>query len=182
MKIINQVGDARESLQQGKVVAYPTEAVYGLGCDPFNQQAVEKILALKHREKRKGLILLIADWSQLIPLIAPISDSLLDPVRATWPGPVTWIFPKSDLIPDWVSGQHDGIAIRMSAHTIAHQLCVDGPVISTSANISGQDPAIDLAGLRLQFPQGIDAVLSGDLGGLNQPSKIFDVMTGTRLR
>ena len=182
MNIITQVGDAREFLKQGKIIAYPTEAVYGLGCDPFNQQAVEAVLALKRRAKSKGLILLIADWSQLTPLIAPISKALLEPVRETWPGPVTWVFPKADTIPVWLTGQHDSIAIRMSAHSIAHQLCVDGPVVSTSANINAQEPAIDLAGLRLQFPQGIDAVLSGELGGLIQPSSIFDVRTGMRLR
>ena len=182
MKIISQVGEARELLKKGSVIAYPTETVYGLGCSPFNQKAVEKTLALKQRAKNKGFILLIADWAQLESLIAPVSDALLETVRATWPGPVTWIFPKSSTIPDWLSGQHDGIAIRMSAHPIAHQLCLDGPVVSTSANISGHDPAVDLLGLREQFPQGIDAVLTGDLGGLNQPSAIFDLQTGTRLR
>lgn len=182
MKITSQVGDARECLKQGDIIAYPTEAVYGLGCSPFNQYAVEKILALKQRSKCKGLILLIADWSQLTPLIAPISDELLDRVRATWPGPVTWIFPKASHIPDWLTGEHDGIAIRMSAHPLAHQLCMDGPVVSTSANIHGQDPATDLSELRLQFPDGIDVVLTGDLGGLSQPSAIFDVRNGARLR
>lgn len=182
MKIISQVGEARELLDQGGVIAYPTEAVYGLGCSPFNQQAVEKIWTLKRRTKSKGFILLIADWTQLTPLIAPVSDLLLEAVRSTWPGPVTWVFPKSGIIPDWLSGQHDGIAIRMSAHPVAHQLCVDGPVVSTSANISGHDPVVDLLGLSEQFPQGLDAVLTGDLGGLSQPSAIYDVLTGIRLR
>ena len=182
MKVITQVGDARELLKKGGIIAYPTEAVYGLGCAPFNQQAVEKILALKHRTKSKGFILLIADWSQLTPLIAPVSGVLLEAVQATWPGPVTWVFPKSNIIPDWLSGQHDGIAIRMSAHPVARKLSVDEPVLSTSANISGHDPAIDFLGLCEQFPQGIDAVLTGDLGGLSQPSAIFDVLSGKRLR
>ncbi len=182
MKIIHQVDVALECLQQGGIIAYPTEAVYGLGCDPFNRESVERLCALKQRATSKGLILLISDWSQLTPLIAPVSDAMLDSVRKTWPGPVTWIFPKSAVIPGWLSGDHDGIAIRMSAHPIAHDICQNGPVVSTSANISGQDPAVDLAGLRLQFPDGIDAVLSGDLGGLSQPSQIYDVRTGARLR
>ena len=182
MKIISHVGEACEFLQQGKIIAYPTEAVYGLGCSPFNKQAVDTLLALKHRSKAKGFILLIADWSQLASLIAPISDALLDAVRATWPGPVTWVFPKASTMPDWLTGQHDGIAIRMSAHPLAHQLCADGPVVSTSANITGLNPALDLPELQLQFPEGIDAVLTGDLGGLSQPSAIFDVQTGKRLR
>ncbi len=182
MKIINLVEEARALLKKGGVLAYPTEAVYGLGCDPFNQHAVEKIGILKHRSMSKGLILLIADWSQLMPLIGFVTDAQLDSVRATWPGPVTWVFPKSNLIPEWLSGQHDGIAIRMTAHPVSRALCTEGPVVSTSANISGNVPVVDLLHLQELFPQGVDAVLAGDLGGLSQPSSIFDVRSGIRLR
>lgn len=182
MNTVSQVDEARELLNNGRVIAYPTEAVYGLGCSPYNLHAVEKILALKQRAKSKGLILLIADWAQLTSLIAPVSDRLLDSVRATWPGPVTWVFPKSSSVSDWISGEHDGIAIRMSAHPIAHQLCVNEPVVSTSANITGLSPAKNIPELELQFPQGIDAVLAGELGGLSRPSAIYDVLTGARLR
>lgn len=182
MKIIHKVSDAHDFLKNGKVIAYPTEAVYGLGCSAFDQEAVQAILALKQRPMHKGLILLIADWLQLTPLIAAVSPELMDPVRASWPGPVTWVFPKADNIPNWLSGEHDGIAIRMTAHPLARALCADGPVVSTSANINGQNPAMDLADLYLQFPRGIDAALIGDLGGLNQPSDIYDVRTGARLR
>ena len=182
MKIINQVNDARQRLALGKIIAYPTEAVYGLGCDPFNQQAVETLLALKQRSSCKGFIVLIADWSQLAPLIGAVPEHLLDAVRATWPGPVTWVFPKSIIIPEWLSGQYDSIAIRMSAHSVARGLCVAGPVISTSANISGQEAAVDIAGVCAQFPHGIDAMLAGDLGGSGKPSAIYDVLNGRRLR
>lgn len=182
MKIIHQVTEAHDFLKSGKIIAYPTEAVYGLGCAAFNQDAVEDVLRLKQRPMHKGLILLIADWSQLTPLIATISPKLMDAVRATWPGPVTWVFPKAPSMPDWLSGEHDGIAIRMTAHPIARALCADEPLVSTSANINGQNPAMNLADLYLQFPRGIDAVVIGDLGGLNQPSDIYDVRTGARLR
>jgi L-threonylcarbamoyladenylate synthase len=182
MDKITDTALARVHLKQGNILAYPTEAVFGLGCDPFNSSAVSRLLALKHRSAAKGLILLIADWSQLVPLIEPVSEALLTLVRATWPGPVTWIFPKSTLIPKEVSGAHSGIAIRMSAHPLVRALCADGPVISTSANVSGCQPALDLAGLLEQFPSGVDAVLLGDLGGFSQPSAIYDVLSGTRLR
>jgi L-threonylcarbamoyladenylate synthase len=182
VNVITQVEQGRELIKQGGVIAYPTEAVYGLGCSPFNQHAVERILTLKQREKHKGLILLIANWSQLSPLIKPVSKSLMQRVHATWPGPVTWIFPKSDLVSDWVSGDHDGIAIRMSAHPVAKALCQDGPVVSTSANLAGQEPAMNFAQLEAQFPEGIDAVVAGELGGMLQPSTIYDVISGERLR
>ena len=70
----------------------------------------------------------------------------------------------------------------MSAHPIARQLCAAGPVISTSANISGHEPAVDVAGVCAQFPHGIDALLAGDLGGAGQLSAIYDVLDGTCLR
>ena len=182
MKIISQNDDALQCLSRGQVIAYPTEAVYGLGCDPFNQQAVEKILALKHRVMSQGFIVLIGDWPQLLPLISYVSDALLDKVRESWPGPITWVFPKSERIPRWLSGQHESIAIRMSAHPVARGLCLNGPIVSTSANISGQAPAVDLAGLRLQFPHGIDAVFEGELGGAAKPTVVYDVVTGKCLR
>lgn len=182
MKIISQNDEALQYLKRGQVIAYPTEAVYGLGCDPFNEQAVEKLLALKHRMMAQGFIVLIADWPQLFPLIGKLPDVLLDKVRESWPGPVTWVFPKSALIPHWLSGQHESIAIRMSAHPVARRLCLNGPVVSTSANTSGRIPAIDLAALRLQFPHGIDAVIVGELGDEKQSTGIYDVLTGARLR
>ncbi|WP_133128291.1 L-threonylcarbamoyladenylate synthase [Legionella nagasakiensis] len=182
MKIINQLKTARKLLSQGKIIAYPTEAVYGLGCDPFNQLAVERLLALKQRSVNKGLIVLIADWTQLEPLVGFVPDTLLMNVRKSWPGPVTWVFPKSNLIPDWLCGDHDTIAIRMSAHPVARQLCLASPVVSTSANVSGQLPARHLKSLSLQFPEGVDALLTGELGGENQPSAIFEVLSGQRLR
>ena len=182
MKIISQIEEARELLNEGKIIAYPTEGVYGLGCDPYNQAAVEKLLALKQRPASKGLIILIAEWSQLAPLINSVPDDRLEIVRSSWPGPVTWIFPKATTTPNWLTGQHPSVAVRMTAHAVARALCVDGPIISTSANLSGREPAMDMAGICSQFPYGIDGFLLGALGGLNQPSPIYDALDGTRWR
>lgn len=182
MQIIDHISEAMPLLRLGKVIAYPTEAVYGLGCDPYNQKAVEKILLLKQRSVSKGLIILISEWFQLDSLIEKLSDALLDPVRETWPGPVTWIFPKSNSIPSWLSGNQESIAIRMSAHPIARALCQHGPIVSTSANLSGEKPATSFVELCQQFPSGIDAFLTGDLGGASQPSAIYEVLTRRRLR
>ena len=182
MKIISAFDEARKFICQGNIIAYPTEAVYGLGCDPFNQRAVENLIALKQRSATKGLILLIADWGQLLPLISGVPEHLLDTVRKTWPGPVTWVFPKSAAIPPYLSGEHNTIAIRMSAHPVARKLCADGAVVSTSANISGKEPAVDVAGVSAQFPYGVDALLAGSLGEAGQPSAIYEVLSGKRLR
>lgn len=182
MKLINQIQEAKAYLVAGSILAYPTEAVYGLGCDPFNERAVIRLLALKQRTIEKGLILLIANWQQLDALIAPLASTLLEPVKTTWPGPVTWLFPKADTIPYWLSGAHDSIAIRMTNHPIASQLCQDGPIVSTSANKSGLPPATTLDALCEQFPEGIDAFMRGELGGAKSPSKIYDVQSGRQLR
>lgn len=182
MKILTQPKEASSLLQAGNIIAYPTEAVYGLGCDPFNWHAVERLLALKHRSISKGLILLISNWQQLDALIEPVSKPLLDKVRATWPGAVTWIFPKAAQVPNWLSADEQTIAVRMSAHPIAKAISEDGPVVSTSANISGEPAVLDYASLTAQFPEGIDAFVEGDLGGLSQPSRIYDVRSGKRLR
>jgi L-threonylcarbamoyladenylate synthase len=179
---LNDVTQAYPFIQDGKIIAYPTEAVYGLGCDPFNQVAVSLLLGLKQRPADKGLILLIADWVQLEPLIQPISDAFLAPVKATWPGSVTWVFPKSHLVPSWLSGGRDTIAIRMSAHPIAHALAKHGPIVSTSANFSGEPSVTSIEALEAQFPLGIDAVICGALGGEKQPSRIFDLLSGQQLR
>lgn len=176
------VDEASSLVQQGGIIAYPTEAVYGLGCDPFNQASVEAIQALKGRGAEKGFILLIADWSQLFLLTAPITDEQLARVRATWPGFVTWIFPKAPSLPEWLTGGQDTVAIRMSAHPIARALAMKQPLVSTSANLSGQPPAKNEAELLCQFPKGIDALIQGQLGGFMQPSAIYDVRSNHRLR
>lgn len=182
MKLLQSITVARQLLAEGNILAYPTEAVYGLGCDPFNEAAVENLINLKQRQVEKGLIVLIANWEQLASLTKPIDEENLQMVRNTWPGPVTWIFPKSGLVPTAISGIYDTIAVRMSAHPIAHELCMQHPVVSTSANVSGKDPARTIEQLKQQFPTGIDAVLEGELGGALNPSKIYDVRTGKRLR
>ena len=182
MMLLTSLDDARQSITQGKLLAYPTEAVYGLGCDPFNQRAVERLLALKHRQPAKGLIVLIHDWDQLEALITTVPAARMDAVRATWPGPVTWVFPKAKTVPDWLSGTHASLAIRMSAHPVARALCLHGPVVSTSANKTGCAPATNVQALTAQFPEGIDAVVAGDLGEAGMPSAIFDVLSGLRLR
>jgi len=182
MEMIQHIQAARSLLKQGKVIAYPTEAVYGLGCCPFNEAAVLRLLALKGRTVNKGLLLLIYKWQQLSDLISPISEANMQRVQATWPGHVTWVFPKSTMIPSWISGEHATVAIRMTAHPVARALCINGPIVSTSANISGALPALEIATLNKQFPHGIDGCVVGKLGDSTMPSAIYDVLTGQKLR
>jgi L-threonylcarbamoyladenylate synthase len=181
LNIIYSIDKAVSDLRQGRVLAYPTEAVYGLGCDPFNESAVEAILQLKRRDRSQGMILLISSWAQLSTLIEDVPDALLESVRNTWPGPVTWLFPKAAIVPRWICGDHASVAIRMTAHPVARQLCLDGPIVSTSANESGHPPARSINALYEQFKDKL-SVVAGRLGTQMQPSAIYDVLSGTRLR
>ncbi len=169
----------------GQVIAYPTEAVFGLGCDPDNQAAVEQVLKIKTRPQDKGLILIAASLEQLMPYIdiTPLSQAILAQVHATWPGPYTWIMPKAAKTPDYLTGNRSTIAVRVSAHPVVIALCnaVDGPLVSTSANPSGAEPARSLVDIDQYFGQSVFAI-DGQVDHNAQPSKIQDALTGKVLR
>jgi L-threonylcarbamoyladenylate synthase len=180
----NQINEAVHVLQQGGVIAYPTEAVYGLGCDPANIQAIQKLLALKQRAPDKGLILIAAEFEQLRPFLADIEAPLKERVLATWPGPVTWLWPAKSDVSTWLRGKHTTIAIRVTAHSLAAELCraFGGALVSTSANLSGRSPARTAAQVSAEFAGQLDYVVEGEVGGLAKPSQIRDVMSGKILR
>lgn len=185
--------DTRESLaaavaalRAGGVVAYPTEAVWGLGCDPGDQRAFERLFALKQRAPEQGVLLIAAEFSQVAPYIdlAATPTQALDRAQASWPGPHTWIFPRAPGIPDWIAGAHAGIALRVTAHPVAAALCraFGGALVSTSANRHGEPPARRGEDVRSAFPSGIDAILNGETGGLEQPTPIRDAVSGEFVR
>lgn len=160
------------------MLAYPTEAVYGLGCDPLDPQAVKKILRLKRRPVEKGLILIAADFNQLRPFLAEIPREILDPVMATWPGPNTWLLPAAAGLPTWIRGHHATVAVRVTAHPVAAALCraCDSALISTSANPGAFPPARSTLGVRRYFDDEIDLILAGQLGGLKRPTPIRNAL------
>ncbi len=168
----------------GGLIAYPTEAVYGLGCNPLNQNSVQRLLQLKQRPIEKGLILIAADFDQLRPFIIEPPAEILAPVLASWPGPATWLLPVAPKTPKWITGRHDTIAIRVTAHPLAADLCrrCRSPLISTSANISGQPPAKNTLALHRQLKGQIEFTLHGKVGGLKRPTPIQDAMSGALIR
>jgi L-threonylcarbamoyladenylate synthase len=168
----------------GGVIAYPTEAVFGLGCDPANRNAVQRLLALKNRCWRKGLILVASERRQLEPWLEKICDSWSSQLDESWPGPTTWLIPAARDCPDWLSGEHLTLAVRVSAHPVVRQLCdrLDSAIVSTSANTSGQRPARSVLDIRLRFGSRIDFVLPGSLGGQRQPTEIRDLASGQFIR
>jgi len=171
-------------IQSGGIIAYPTEAVYGLGGDPFNFQTVQRIQQLKGRSPNQRFILIASDWEQIEPLIGALDESLLKPVRTSWPGPVTWVFPAASSIPSWLVSPQNTIALRITNHPIARNLCetAQTPILSTSANISGQPPCRSYEETLKIFAGKVDRVIEGPTGGHLKPTPIYDVLTGKCLR
>lgn len=175
---------AARAIQAGGIVAYPTEAVYGLGCDPRNETAVRRLLALKRRPLHKGLILIAADFAQLAPFLQPLSASDQERLAATWPGPCTWLIPARPTTPCWLRGRHDTLAVRITAHPLAAALCraCGYPLVSTSANRSGRPPARTVLAVRRQLGCDLDDLLPGLTGGAAKPTEIRDLRTGQVVR
>lgn len=171
-------------MRDGGVAAYPTEACFGLGCDPRDARAVRRILSLKRRSPHQGLILAAATLVQLRPYLDPSAASLLHEPLATWPGPVTWILPASRFTPRWITGAHDSVAVRVSACRDVVSLCraFGGAIVSTSANPHGAPPARTVHDVRRYFGRRIDALVIGRVGGLANPTEIRDAATGAVLR
>lgn len=179
------LSDVLQALQQEEVIAYPTEAVFGLGCDPDSKKAVNALLALKQRPWQKGLILIAANYEQLKPYVddAALTDSQRETIFSVWPGPVTWVIPTRPETPRWLTGSFDSLAVRVSDHPLVQQLCSQygKPLVSTSANLSGQEPCRTTEEVRIQFGSSLP-VLAGLVGGRLNPSEIRDALTGKQFR
>jgi len=180
-----QLEAACRVLAAGGLIAYPTEAVFGLGCDPDNRQAVARLLELKQRPADKGLILIAADYQQLRPYVdeAALPSDRREAISASWPGPVTWVMPAKASVPEWLTGRFATIAVRVSAHPDVVALCraFGKPLVSTSANLSGQPAATCVNEVRLQFGDRLH-IVPGLTQGRRSPSTIKDALTGNVYR
>ncbi len=179
----SRIATAVKQIQGGGVIAYPTEAVYGLGCDPGNQHAVEQILAMKNRPLEKGLIVVAGELEQLQAWLD--ADRLkrdFPQVLDSWPGPYTWLLPCKPGTPRWLTGQYDSLAVRISAHPTIQQLCaaLGTGIVSTSANPGGKEPARTAAEARAYFPKLL--VLDGEVNPEASPSLIRDAVTQQVIR
>lgn len=182
-----QIEQAVRALQQGGVIAYPTEAVYGLGCDPDNTSAVEKIIALKQREKAKGLILVAANFEQLKPYLQPLDKDIEDKILASWRithKPITWLIPASDSVSEYLKGHFDTLAVRVSHHPVVRELCIafSGAIVSTSANIANQAAARTVDEVKNIFDNKLDVIVDGETDQKASPSEIRDALTDNIIR
>lgn len=206
--ITDSVIEAAHWLQQGQLLAYPTESVWGIGCDPFNQQAVEQLLAIKQRPIEKGMIVVTDSVSRLTALLSNLNDEQRQLVLDSWCSDSdadydvdsqqahTWLLPLSEnlpvSIPAWITGAHHSVAVRVIDHPLVQQLCrqvvsVHNPygfVVSTSCNPSGQPPALTLSQAQAYFSDSNEQVgyLKGETLGYQLPSQISNARTGQVIR
>lgn len=172
------------ALAGGGVIACPTEAVWGLSCDPWNEAAVQRVLDLKQRSADKGLILAAGDESQLEFLLHDLPNDLRSKMRMSWPGANTWLVPHHGRIPELVHGRFDTVAVRVSGHPAMRQLCLafGAPLVSTSANHAGAPSPKTLFEVRRYFGLSLDGLLPGRVGSSDRPSTIRDVFTDAVFR
>lgn len=178
------ITQAAAVLNHSGVIAYPTEAVWGLGCDPFCESAVERILAMKRRSRGMGLILIASSIDQLAPFLMGLPTKYREQLIASWPGPQTWLVPNNQVAPNWITGGRETLALRVTDHPIATALCraYGGPLVSTSANPHGLPPAKSSLKVNLYFRNQIDYLVSGSLGKRPSPTPIKHLLTGETLR
>lgn len=170
-------------LKRGGLIAYPTESCYGLGCDPANRAAVLRLLQLKHRPQRKGLIVIASCYQQLTRYLLPLNTEQQQRLREAGAQAITYLMPVKKTAPRWLRGEHDTLAVRLTAHRIARQLCVGvhGALVSTSANISGMRPAKTYSECQRLFGNKV-WVLPGRVGKRRQPSRILAWADGRIIR
>ena len=178
------IKQAARIANSGGIIAYPTEAVFGLGCNPLDAAAVLRLLLLKQRDIDQGLILVATDRGQLEDFVDFPGGKAGEAIEASWPGPVTWLVPAQAWVPYWLTGDHDTLAVRVSDHPVVQALCSEfaGPLVSTSANLHGHRPARNALQVRRAFGDRIDYLVSGQTGKLAKPTEIRDALSGKIVR
>ena len=179
-----EVATGARHIVNGAVIAYPTEACYGIGCDPANETAVARVATIKARPSGVGMILIADSVEKLLPYIALDHEGILDDALATWPGPFTWIFPATDQMPPGLRTVNNTVAVRVTAHQGSSELSrlAGCALVSTSANRHGQQPIGDYHTVKQCLGDELDFVVRGPLGDQQNPSRITDALTGKVLR
>ncbi len=179
-----QLENAVTALRAGGVIAYPTEYCYGLGCDPQNDQALQRLIQIKQRRAEQGVILIAAELEHVYRYAELDSLALAEKIIASWPGPNTWLLPIKESVSDWVKGRHSTVAMRVTAHHTSRLLCqkFGGAVVSTSANRHGQKALLGAPEIDSVMGVELDYIIDAPLGGASAPSVIKHGVSGERIR
>lgn len=178
------IREAARHIALGGIIAYPTETIYGLGCNPFDAAAVLRLLAIKQRPLDSGLILIGNSLEDFAPFLQPLSKTVRTRVGRRGKRPVTWVLPCRPDTPYWLTGVHDTLAVRLCSHPQAKALCEarGGPLVSTSANLHGHNFATSALRVRLTFNDQLDYIVHDTGSSTGAPSVIRDGLTGRILR
>jgi len=170
---------AAELLKHGKLVAFPTETVYGLGANGLDAEAVAKIYQAKGRPSDNPLILHIANQQELIPLVTKIPPNAQVLIDKYWPGPLTVILKRTNIVPDIVSGGLDTVAVRLPASTVARELIARAgmPIAAPSANTSGRPSPTSAQAVRADLDGRIDAIIDTGVCDIGLESTVVDCTT-----
>jgi len=158
-----QIKEAVRLLKQGGLIAFPTETYYGLGVDPFNKEALQRLFRVKQRTVDKAVLVLVADKSQVKLFADSEPVGFNDLMTGFWPGPLTLVFPARSTLPELLTGGTGTVGIRQSPDRTASRLLREysGPITATSANRSGALPATTAAEVNEIFGSDVDLVLDG---------------------
>jgi len=174
------IRQAGSILRSGGLIAYPTEGVFGLGCNPFDGAAVARLLALKQRPIHKGLILISDCIERLEPFFGPLTADQRQRLRSRWPGPMTWTVRHNGTLPDWITGGRATVAVRVTAHPVAANLCSQfgQPLVSTSANRHGRPALQRRLQVQQQLAHELDFIVPGRVLTPGKASQIEDLISG----
>ena len=183
MRSTTDIKAAADVIRKGGIIAYPTETLPGLGCLARSEAAIKKLLKIKKRTAEKGLILLASKLEQLEPWLAPLDSKLQQKLLLPATTPTTWLVPPSAKTNPLVQGKHDKLAVRITTHPVARELCdlVGETIISTSANIAGEPAAKSLDEISPTIIEQLDLLLIGPEGN-RKPSKIRGLVSDQIIR
>jgi len=173
---VKNIQEASKIVKNGGLVVYPTDTVYGLGCDPFNVRAVEKIFKVKGERKEKPLPILASDI-KFIEKIAHINETTRKIAEKHWPGPLTLVVPKKTVLPNIVTCGLASVGVRIPNHKVAIQLIglCDGLLVGTSANKTGEKSPKTAREANKQLGKQVAIVLDDGPTPLGQESSIVDL-------
>ena len=180
----DKIDSAVAALNSGGVIAYPTEYCFGLGCNPEDQIAVQRLLKIKQRQPDQGVILIASSTAQVEEYVDLQASPHLSNILDSWPGPHTWVLPARKKASPWVKGKHAGVAVRVTNNSICKALCSQygGAIVSTSANRHGQPALLDAKSVVAEMGDELSYVIDELVGGAQSPSSIKDGLTGQQLR
>jgi L-threonylcarbamoyladenylate synthase len=184
MLITSKPEELVDIILQGGIIAYPTEAVFGLGCLANNEASLQRLLSLKKRSADKGLILIASQIEQLAPYIQPLKPEQIEKILKVHDNATTWLVPATLTTSPLLTGKHQTLAVRITSHPPIRQLCqqLDQPLVSTSANLSHQPAALTTQKVKEYFQEDIDGILDAPIGFQPTPSMIIDLKTGRIIR